>query len=144
MALGGAFALGGVGAVVGLLPQFDVVKSARPLSDLLVSEMAPGDTYAIYPRIDPTFIFYTHKHAEVLNGEDELFAYAARRDGVWLLAERQALAKLSRPLPMVEVARDHDGDEGYTLFRQQGAEQTGAPAKAAPEPAPDAVPDPGP
>lgn len=131
--LAGTFGFAAVGAVVGLLPLFDVVKSARPLSEKMLASMAPGDTYAIYPRIDPTFIFYTHKRAVILNTEEQLFEYAARRDGVWLFADREALAKLSRPLPMEEVARDNEGEEGYTLFHQATVSPTPIPSPPPPE-----------
>ncbi|HXU46924.1 MAG TPA: glycosyltransferase family 39 protein, partial [Thermoanaerobaculia bacterium] len=46
-----------------LLPAFDAVKSARQLSRVLVSRAAPGEPYAIYPRLDPTFLFYTERFA---------------------------------------------------------------------------------
>ena len=34
----------------------------------------------------------------------------------WLLIERDDLAKLERPLPLVEVARDGDPFDGYLLL----------------------------
>src|SRR5204863_224457 len=38
-------------AVLTVLPQFDAFKSARGLSEILHSKMAPGERYAIFPRL---------------------------------------------------------------------------------------------
>ena len=101
-----------------VVPAFDVVKSARPMSRLLVSKLVPGETYGIYPRLDSTFLFYTGRRAVPLEGEEALRRFAARPGRVWLLAQRDDLAKLrGGPLPLVEVARDPDAHEGYLLLR---------------------------
>ncbi len=116
----GALALGmGSGSLlllVAALPRFDAVKSAEPLSELLLERMRPGETFAIYPRLDPPFLFYTERFSEPVEGEKELRAYAARPGRQWLLIERDDLAKLEEPLPLVEVARDRDVIEGYILM----------------------------
>lgn len=119
-AAAGALALGmGSGTLllfVLALPRFDAVKSARPLSELLVERMGPGETYAIYPRLDAPFLFYTERFSERIESEEALRAYAARPGRQWLLIERDDLAKLGEPLPLVEVARDRDVVEGYVLM----------------------------
>ena len=119
-AAAGALALGmGSGTLllfVLALPRFDAVKSARPLSELLVERMGPGETYAIYPRLDAPFLFYTERFSEPIESEEALRAYAARPGRQWLLIERDDLAKLGEPLPLVEVARDRDVVEGYVLM----------------------------
>ena len=108
-----------VGAVV--LPRFDVIKSARPMAQVLLARMAPGEPYGIYPRLDSTFLFYTEKFAVPIEGEDQLRAFAARPGRVWLLVQRDDLAELKGgPLPLVEVARDPDPHEGYVLLTKPG------------------------
>jgi 4-amino-4-deoxy-L-arabinose transferase-like glycosyltransferase len=108
-------------AGVVLLPRFDRVKSARPMSRNLLARMAPGETYGIYPRLDSTFLFYTRRFAVPLESEEELRAFAARPGRVWLLAQRDDLGKLKGgPLPLVEVARDPDPRSGYVLLTRPG------------------------
>lgn len=103
--------------VVFLVPRFDVVKSARRLSGVLAARMAPGETYGIHPRLDSTFLFYTQRFAENLDSEEKLRAYVNRPGRVWLLIQRDDLARLDPPLPpMREVARDADEKEGYLLL----------------------------
>ncbi|HVR97822.1 MAG TPA: glycosyltransferase family 39 protein [Thermoanaerobaculia bacterium] len=106
-------------ASLALLPRFDVVKSARGLSRVLLAKMGPGETYAIYPRLDSTFVFYTRRYAVVPEGEAELREYARRPGRVWLLIQRDDLQKLKEPLPLVEVARDADLREGYLLMTRR-------------------------
>ncbi len=104
-------------AALFLLPAFDAVKSARGLSKVLVSRMAPGETYGIYPRLDNTFLFYTRRFCVDLNSEARLRAFLARPGRVWLLAQRDDLAKVKGLPPLEEIARDQDptGD-GYALL----------------------------
>jgi 4-amino-4-deoxy-L-arabinose transferase-like glycosyltransferase len=99
-----------------VVPAFDVIKSTRPMSRLLVSRMAPGETYGIYPRLDSTFLFYTRRFAVALESEEALRRFAARPGRVWLLIQRDDLAKLRQPPPLREVARDPDDREGYLLM----------------------------
>jgi hypothetical protein len=84
-----------------VLPAFDVFKSARPMSRVLLSKMAPGEPYGIYPRLDSTFLFYTGRFAVPLESEEALHAFAARPGRVWLLAQRDDLARLRRPPDLV-------------------------------------------
>jgi hypothetical protein len=51
-----------------------------------------------------------------LDGEDKLRAFLARPGRVWLLAQKDDLAKLKDLPPMMEVARDQDPKEGYLLL----------------------------
>jgi 4-amino-4-deoxy-L-arabinose transferase-like glycosyltransferase len=104
-----------------VIPAFDAVKSARGLSSHLLTLAAPNEPYAIYPRIDSTFLFYTERFAELPVTEPELQAYARRPGKIWLLAQRDALAKLAQPLPLVEYARDPDEKAGYVLLGKAGA-----------------------
>lgn len=115
-----ALALGmGSGSLLLLVlavPRFDAVKSAEPLSERLLERMGPGEPYAMYPRLDPPFLFYTERFSEPVEGEEELRAFAARPGRKWLLIERDDLAKLDEPLPLAEVARDPDPIDGYVLM----------------------------
>jgi 4-amino-4-deoxy-L-arabinose transferase-like glycosyltransferase len=100
-----------------LLPRFDTVKSARALSRELLARMGPGEPYGIYPRLDSTFLFYTRRFAVDLNEEAKLHDFLRRPGRVWLLIQRDEIAKLKQPLPpLVEVARDADLREGYLLL----------------------------
>lgn len=101
---------------VAVLPRFDAVKSAEPLARTLVERMGPGEPYAIYPRLDAPFLFYTERFSVEIGSEDELREYVAREGRIWLLIERDDLAKLEEPLPLVEVARDQDQKDGYILM----------------------------
>lgn len=119
---GAAYTLGAGTAALSLgvfllaLPRFDAVKSARGLSKILVERMEPGEPYAIYPRLDPPFLFYTRRFAEDPWGEQELREFVERPGRKWLLIERDDLAELDEPLPLEEVARDRDRRDGYLLM----------------------------
>jgi 4-amino-4-deoxy-L-arabinose transferase-like glycosyltransferase len=109
----------GLAAALVLLPRFDTVKSARPLSQTLLRNMKPGEPYGIYPRLDSTFLIYTRRFAVELDTEAKLRQFAAQPNRVWILAQRDDLAKLNPPLPLREVARDPDPKTGYLLLTQR-------------------------
>lgn len=121
-AAGLAAGVGAVGllAALFLIPKFDVVKSARGMSKELLSRMRPGDTYGIYPRLDSTFLFYTRRFAVELDSEQKLREYANRPGRIWILAQRDDLAKLGKPLPLRPIASDQDTREGYILLGKSG------------------------
>jgi 4-amino-4-deoxy-L-arabinose transferase-like glycosyltransferase len=129
--LAAGMAIVGLIAALVLLPRFDVVKSARPMSRLLLAKMGPGEPYGIYPRLDATFLFYTRRFAVPLDGEPALQEFARRPGRVWVLAQRDDLAKLEAPLPLVEVARDADLREGYVLLTQRPGPRRGGPRRGA-------------
>ncbi len=106
----------GLAAALLVIPAFDVVKSARPMARLLVSRLAPGEPYGIYPRLDSTFLFYTRRFAVPLESEEALHRFAARPGRVWLLIQRDDMATLRQPPPLREIARDPDESEGYVLM----------------------------
>lgn len=99
-----------------LLPRVDAVKSARPVANKLLELALATEPYALWPHLDPPVVAYSRRNAVELDGLDELYAFARRTDKVWLLIERDALAKLPQPLPMVEVARDERRDDGYVFL----------------------------
>jgi hypothetical protein len=80
--------------------------------------MAPGESYAIYPRLDPPFVFYTRRFAVPLTTPEELAAFVARPGRGWVLAERDDWARLTAPPPLVEVAREPESKEGYLLLTE--------------------------
>ena len=140
-ALAAGSALFGLGVFLLVLPRFDVVKSARGLSRTLVERMAPGEPYAIYPRLDAPVLFYTRRVSVALDGEQELRRFVARPGRKWLMIERDDLAKLDPPLPLVEVARDADRKDGYILMTDpppSGREAGAAPKASNPSRAPGA------
>jgi hypothetical protein len=98
------------------LPRFDLFKSARGLSRILVARMAPGEPYTIYPRLDSTFLFYTHRYCVDIDSEETLRKTLSRPGRVWLLTERDDYAGLKNLPPLIEIARDADPREGYILF----------------------------
>jgi hypothetical protein len=99
-----------------VLPRFDALKSARPLAHQLIELAPPGEAWAIWPRLDAPFVFYTRRYAVELAGEAELAAFARRPERVWLLITKPELARLGASLPLVEVARDDHRREGYVLL----------------------------
>ena len=119
--LAAGMAVLGLAAAFVLLPRFDTVKSARPLSHVLLQQMKPGEPWGIYPRLDSTFLVYTGRFAEELDSEEKLRAFAARPGRVWILAQRDDLAKLDPPLDLREVARDPDVESGYLLLTRKEA-----------------------
>lgn len=111
----------GMGVVVAcaslwLLPRFDAVKSARPLASTLLQQAAPDEPYAIYPQLDAPFLFYTRRFSVELKSEEELRSFVARPERVWLLIEKNDLAKLEPPLDLLEVDRDAERRDGYLLL----------------------------
>jgi hypothetical protein len=105
-----------VGACLWILPRFDAVKSVRPMAEALAARAAPDEPYAIYPRFDPPVVFYSRRIATEIEGEEALRAFAGAPGRRWLLIERDELARLEPPLPMLEVARDPDRPDGYALL----------------------------
>jgi 4-amino-4-deoxy-L-arabinose transferase-like glycosyltransferase len=116
-----AAGVGALGLAVALfvLPRFDVVKSAREMSGVLLSHLQPGETYGIYPRIDSTFVYYTRRYCVSLESESALREYASRPGRVWILAQRDDLKKIQPPLPLEVVAEDGDPKSGYLLLTKR-------------------------
>ena len=81
-------------------------------------------------KLDPRFVFHTRRFAETPDSEPELQAFARRPGRVWVLISRPALAKLSEPLPLGEVARDGEREDGYVLLAT-GFKASGAPVDPA-------------
>lgn len=103
------------------IPRLDPVKSARGLSDKFLEVAAPGEKWAIYPRLDATLLFYTRRFSvELGDGDPEkLEAFARRPERVFVFAERDDWAKIDPQPPLFEIARDADEKEGYLLLTNQ-------------------------
>ncbi len=114
--LTGAMAALTLAAVLTVLPQFDAFKSARGLSQVLLQKMAPGERYAIFPRLDSTFLFYTQRFCTEIGDRAELAEFTDVAERVWVVARRDAYAKLAPPPNLTEVARDADPVDGYLLL----------------------------
>ncbi|MFQ5671376.1 MAG: ArnT family glycosyltransferase [Acidobacteriota bacterium] len=99
-----------------VLPAFDPIKSARPLSGELLQRLGPGETYGLYPRLEPPFLFYTKRLAVELNSPEELSRFVARPERIWLLATRRSIETIGESLRLTEVAGDQAGAEGYVLL----------------------------
>jgi hypothetical protein len=108
-----------------VLPRFDLFKSARPMAAMLMARMAPGDVYGIYPRLDSTFVFYSGRAAVPLETAAQVHAFVARRERIWLLAQRDDWQRLEPRPPLVEVARDLDPRHGYLLLTRAETVATG-------------------
>ncbi len=105
-----------IAAVLWVLPRFEAVKSARPLAEELIRRIAPGEPYAMYPRLEAGILFYTHRFCELPANESELRAFASRPGRVWLLLRKDQVAELQPPLGLVEIARDADDRRGWVLL----------------------------
>lgn len=99
-----------------LLPAANVFKSARGLSEVLAQRMAPGEEYGVFRRRDAGFAFYTGRSYEPLETVEALQRFATRPERVWILAERDELAKVENLPPLWELARDADERDGYLLL----------------------------
>lgn len=125
----GTICITALAALLFVFPRFDRIKSARPLSGVLLSHLAPGEGYAIYPELESPFLFYTRRFATVLETEKELRAYLAGPGRRWVLVEKPPLAQIEEPLPAIEIARDRDRKDGWVLLSNMPSNE---PSTAAP------------
>lgn len=105
-----------VAAMFLVLPRFDALKSARGLSQELLRRSAPDEPYAIFPRLDATFLFYTGRFCTEVGDAAALRSFTEQPRRVWVVARRDAWAKLPPPPGLTEVARDADPVDGYLLL----------------------------
>ena len=126
-ALTAGTAAGALGLVLTVLPALEPFKSVRPLVDEYLAHSAPEEPYAVFPRPDAPFVFYSRRFAVFPSGVEGLRAFAARPGRLWLFIERQDLTKLDPPLPLVEVARAPDPEDGYVLMTKPPAPPPGLP-----------------
>jgi 4-amino-4-deoxy-L-arabinose transferase-like glycosyltransferase len=123
-ALAAGMAVLGLTLALRLLPAFDVFKSARPLAERLLAESAPGEPWAVLPHLDPAFLYYIGRPGVPAGDEAALRAFLGRPGRLWLLAERDDVARLAldpAALGLAEVTRDNDPVEGYVLYRRPAA-----------------------
>ena len=103
-----------------LLPRFDAIKSARPLAADLSSRMGAAETYGMYPRIEPSFLFYTKRTARELRTLDELGEFLRQPGPGWVIAEREHLGKISGRFRLKVLAEDSNLVGGYVLLGPGG------------------------
>ena len=116
VALAAGSGVAGLVLALVLLPPFDAVKSARGLARAYLDRASPDEPYAIFPRLDPPFLFYTGRRATVLRSSDDLRAFAARHERGWIFAEERFLRALDPQPDLIEIARDSDPRSGYVLL----------------------------
>ena len=106
--LAGAFGIGALALLWGVLPSLDTVKSVRPIATRYLALSRPGEAYGFFPRQEPAIQFYTGRLGDHLETEGELRAFLARPETLWLFAEADALRRLEGRIPAAEVAREAD------------------------------------
>jgi 4-amino-4-deoxy-L-arabinose transferase-like glycosyltransferase len=109
-------AAGATLAVALILPRLDATKSAKPLAEQLLSLARPGEPYGLYPLLEAAFLFYTRQPAVQLCTPEQILRFAEGEGRRWLLIERRELSEIADRLPMVEVARDADWQDGFVLL----------------------------
>ena len=105
-----------LGAALIVSPRLDTFKSARPLAAQVLAHLEPGQTFGMYPRLEPGVLFYTHHLAHLAETEGELQSLLAESDSLLLVARRRSLSDLAHPLPLVEIYRDHAVRDGWSLL----------------------------
>ena len=114
-----------LGAALIVAPRLDSFKSARPLASRVLAHLGPGQTFAMYPRLEPGVLFYTHRLTELVESEEELQTLLQEDASLLLVARRRSLNELEGPLPLVEIYRDHALRDGWSLL---GPDEESSPA----------------
>jgi len=116
--LAAGMAVSAVLAVRTVLPLIDPVKSAAPMAERVAELVRPDEPLALYPMLEAGFLFYTGRTTIELQDQplEAVLEYARGPGRRWLLIERVELAAMPEPLPMVEVARDADWEDGFVLL----------------------------
>ena len=105
-----------LGAALIVAPRLDTFKSARPLASSVLAHLGPDQTFAMYPRLEPGVLFYTHHLAHLAVSEGELLNLLEEDPHLLLVARRRSLSDLEQPLPLVEIYRDHALRDGWSLL----------------------------
>jgi len=103
------------------LGRADPLKSVRPVTDELLRRLGPEEEYGVFPRLDGRALFYTRRLARELPDAQALHRFAAE-GGRWVVARRDAMARVEGPPPLEVVAGDGSDDEGAALLRLLPAE----------------------
>ncbi|MFQ5720738.1 MAG: ArnT family glycosyltransferase, partial [Acidobacteriota bacterium] len=115
-ALAGGAAVVTLAATLAVLPPFDRLKSARPLAEALQLRCGPTTEYALYPRLEPPFLFYTRRFATVLSTPAQLRDYAVSHRPACIIAERAHLDDLTGEMGLSVLASDSNPTAGYVLL----------------------------
>ena len=118
-----------LGLVFLVLPDFDLLKSGRPVGERL-SEVAGQAPVGIFPAVEAGVLFYAERTAEPLCSEAELRSFLAR-PGALLVANLEMLHRVGGPpLRLEQEIRDVETD-GWGLFRSADTLWQLAPAELA-------------
>jgi hypothetical protein len=109
-----------LGAALIVAPRLDTFKSARPLAAQVLAHLGPDQALGMYPRLEPGVLFYTHRLAHLAETEEELLRLLREEHSLLLVARRRSLNDLERPLPLVEIYRDHAYRDGWSLLGPAG------------------------
>jgi 4-amino-4-deoxy-L-arabinose transferase-like glycosyltransferase len=125
----GAVAIG-MGALVWILfhqilPQFDVIKSMRPMAQTVRETLAPVDTYCMYPKLEPAILFYSerfsartcHEEHESTDTGEKLASYLADPVNDYLLIASRKLSAIPESAQLTEVARETGTRDEFVLYR---------------------------
>lgn len=91
--LAGAAVVIVLGISLFVFPHFDSVKSPRQVAETLNELIPEGDEFATLGHC-PICIYYTGRYARELANQDELRAYVATRDRVWIMVRKKDAAEL--------------------------------------------------
>lgn len=105
-----------LGAALIVAPRLDTFKSARPLASQVLAHLGPDQTLGMYPRLEPGVLFYARHLAHLAETEGELQGLLEESESLLLVARRRSLSALERPLPLVEIYRDHALRDGWSLL----------------------------
>jgi hypothetical protein len=100
-----------------LVPKADVLKSVRPVTELLQQELSTDEPFGVFPFAEGSVLFYMQRTAQLLHTEEELRAFA-EAGGRWVVASRRYLQPIQSRVPYDVVAGDARGSKrGVVLLR---------------------------
>lgn len=108
-------ALMGLTVLLFVVPDFDLIKSARPLAAQLTRRLPAGEPYAMYPKLEAGILFYSERHTEVLQSETELVDWVRRTEMPLVIARARDLAELRSEVGLATLACDAAGRDGWCL-----------------------------
>jgi len=99
-----------------LVPKADVLKSVRPVTELLQQKLSTDEPFGVFPFAESSVLFYMQRTAQVLHTEEELRAFA-EAGGRWVVASRLYLQPIQSRVPYDVVAGDARSKRGVVLLR---------------------------
>jgi hypothetical protein len=92
-----------------LIPRMEAVKSPRSISERIVSELGKSGQWAMYGFFRPVYVYYTHRFAKELRGEEELKNFLEQNSPSLVIMQIQSYKKI----------KDSLGIKTYVLFRHK-------------------------